>query len=107
MRDFEIAELFLTMLSTIKSNIRAILKSGVIKADLQYDGVVYGKHILPDYFGLDMITALAFRINSLKAKLFREYIFGKLYAVNTQSTPNIIIQVNADKRFNKEKVIFN
>lgn len=54
-----------------------------------------------------MITALAFRINSLKTKLFREYILGKLYVVNTQSTPNVIIQVNADKRFNKEKIIFN
>ena len=107
MRDFEIAELLGVMLPTIKSNIRAILKSGVVKADLQHDGAVYGKHILPDYFGLDMITALAFRINSLKAKLFREYILGKLYAVNTQSAPNVIIQVNADKRFNKEKVIFN
>lgn len=107
MRDFEIAELLGVMIPTIKSNIRAILKSRVVKADLQHDGVVYGKHILPDYFGLDMITALAFRINSLKAKLFREYILGKLYAVNTQSTPNIIIQVNADKRLNKEKVIFN
>lgn len=106
-RDFEIAELLGVMLPTIKSNIRAILKSGVVKADLQHDGVVYGKHILPDYFGLDMITALAFRINSLKTKLFREYILGKLYAVNTQSAPNVIIQVNADKRFNKEKVIFN
>lgn len=107
MRDFEIAELFGVMIPTIKSNIRAILKSGVVKADLQHDRVVYGNHILPNYFGLDMITALAFRINSLNAKLFREYIRGKLYAVNIQSTPNIIIQVNADKRFNKEKVIFN
>lgn len=106
-RDFEIAELLGVMLPTIKSNIRAILKSGVVKADFQHDGVVYGKHILPDYFGLDMITTLAFWINPLKAKLFREYILGKLYAVNTQSTPNIIIQVNADKRFNKEKVFFN
>ena len=107
MRDFEIAELLGVMLPTIKSNIRAILKSGVVKVDLQHDGVVYGTHILPDYFGLDMITALAFRINSLKAKLFREYILGKLYAVNTQSIPNVIIQVNADKRFNKEKINFN
>lgn len=106
MRDFEIAELLGVMLPTIKSNIRAILKSGVVKVDLQHDGVVYGKHILPDYFGLDMITALAFRINSLKTKLFREYIL-ELYVVNTQSTPNVIIQVNADKRFNKEKIIFN
>ena len=107
MQDFEIAELFGVMLSTIKSNIRTILKSGVVKTDLQHGGVVYGNHILPDYFSLDMIMAIAFRINSLNAKLFREYILGKLNAVNTQSTPNIIIQVNADKRFNKEKVIFN
>lgn len=107
MRDFEIAELFGVMIPSIKSNIRAILKSGVVKADFQHDGVVYGKRILPDYFGLDMITALVFRVNSLNTKLFREYILSKLYAVNTQSTPNIIIQVNADKRLNKEKVIFN
>lgn len=32
MRDFEIAELLGVMLPTIKSNIRAILKSGVVKA---------------------------------------------------------------------------
>lgn len=107
MRDFEIAELFGVMPPTIKSNIRAILKSGVVKADLQHGGVIYGNHILPDYFSLDMIMALAFRINSLNAKLFREYMLGKLYAVNTQSTPSIIIQVNTDKRLNKEKVIFN
>lgn len=31
MQDFEIAELFGVMLPTIKSNIRAILKSGVVK----------------------------------------------------------------------------
>ena len=93
MRDFEIAELFGIMLPTVKSSIRAILKSGVVKADLQHGGVVYGKHILPDYFGLDMITALAFRIHSRQASVFRKYIFGKLYAVNTQSTPSVFIRI--------------
>ena len=104
MRDFEIAELFEVMLPTIKSNIRAILKSRVVRADLQHGGVVYGNHILPDYFSLDMIMALAFRINSPNAKLFREYILSKLYTVNT---PSVFIQVNTDKILNKEKVIFN
>lgn len=103
MQDFEIAELLGTMLPTVKSNIRAILKSGVMKADLEYGGVVYGNHFLPDYFGLDMIMILAFRINSLNAKLLREYILGKLYAANTPSTPSIIIQLNTDKRLNKGK----
>ena len=93
MRDFEIAELFGIMLPTVKSSIRAILKSGVVKADLQHGGVVYGKHILPDYFGLDMITALAFRIHSRQASVFRKYILGKLYAVNTQSTPSVFIRI--------------
>lgn len=67
MRDFEIAELFGVMLPTIKSNIHAILKSGVVKADLQHGGVGYDNYILLDYYGMDMITALAFRINSLNA----------------------------------------
>ena len=107
MRDFEIAELFGVMLPTIKSNIHVILKSGVVKADLHHGGVGYDNYILPDYYGMDMITALAFRINSPNAKLFGEYILGKLHAVNTPSTPSIIIQLNMDKRLNKEKVIFN
>ena len=107
MRDFEIAELFGIMLPTVKSNIQAILKLGIVKADLQLGRVVYGNHILPDCFGLDMITTLAFRINSLNTQLFREYVVSKLYAVITPTTPNIIIQVNTDKRLNKEKVIFN
>ncbi len=93
MQDFEIVELFGVMLPTVKSNIRAILKSGVVKADLQHGGVVYGNHILPDYFSLDMIMAIAFRVNSLNAKLFREYIHGKLYAVNAQSTPSVFIRI--------------
>lgn len=104
MRDFEIAELFGVMIPTIKSNIRIILKSRVVKPDHTHGGTVIGNAILPYYFGLDMVVALAFRINSLNSKLFREYILGKLYIVNTQS---IFIQVNADKRFNKEKVILN
>ena len=80
------------------------MKSRVVKPDHTHGGTVIGNAILPDYFGLDMVVALAFRINSLNSKLFREYILSKLYIVNTQS---IFIQVNADKRSNKEKVIFN
>lgn len=93
MQDFEITELFGVILPIIKSNIRVILKSSVVKDDLQHGVVVYGNLILPAYFGLDMIMALAFRINSPNAKLFREYILGKLYAVNTQSTPSVFIRI--------------
>lgn len=93
MQDFKMAELLGVMLPTVKSNIRVILKSGVVKTDLQHGGVVYGNHVLLDCFGLDMITALAFWINSLNAKLFREYMLGRLYAVNTPSTPSVFIRI--------------
>ena len=104
MRGFEIAELFGVMIPTIKSNIQAILKSRVVKPGHTHGGTVIGNTILPDYFGLYIVVALAFRIKPLNSKLFREYILGKLYTVNTQS---IFTQVNTDKRLNKEKVIFN
>lgn len=74
MRDFEIAELFGVFSQTIKSAIKFILKSGIVLPDYTHGGVVIGNSIQPDYFGLDMITAIAFRIQSPQAHLFREYL---------------------------------
>lgn len=77
MRDFEIAELFGVMLPTVKSNIRVILKSNVVTEDTTNGATLVGRNILPDYFGLDMITAIAFRINSMNARLFRDFVIQK------------------------------
>lgn len=87
MRDFEIAELFGVFAQTIKANIRAILKSGVCECDLSNGGTVVGNSIIPDYHGLDMITALAFRIQSPNAELFRQWIFRKMTTVQKPPTP--------------------
>ena len=77
MRDFEIAELFGVMIPTIRSNIRAILKTGVVTADLTNGATLVGCNVLPDYLGLDMIMALAFRIQSPQAEAFRRWILAK------------------------------
>lgn len=91
MQDFEIAELFGVMIPTIRSNIRAILKTGIATADLTNGSTLVGNNILPDYHGLDMIIALAFRVQSFKAKLFREWIMQKSIANERQS---IVLQYN-------------
>ena len=91
MRDFEIAELFGVFSQTIKANIRAILKSGVCECDLSNGGMVVGKSIIPDYHGLDMITALAFRIQSPKAELFRQWVIKK--CTDKKQQP-IVLQYN-------------
>ena len=73
MQDFEVAELFEAMLPTIKSNIRAILKSGVVMADVTNGATLVGCNIVPDYYGMGMIVPLAFRIQSSQAEIFRKW----------------------------------
>lgn len=88
MRDFEIAELFGVMIPTIRSNIRTILKLGVVVTDAQHGGTFFGNISYPDYYGLDIIVALAFRIQSPQAEAFRKWMLRKLiekdWGVNTQ-----------------------
>lgn len=76
---FEIAELFGVFTKTVRANIKAILKSGVVKPDFSTGATVIGSAIYTDYYGLEMVTALAFRVNSLEAQLFRNYATQKLY----------------------------
>lgn len=94
MRDFEIAELFGVYCQTIKANIRAILKSGVVAPDYTHGGTVIGNTIRPDYFGLDIITALAFRIHSKQTEIFRKWIMSKVSAKETQFPKTVLVQIN-------------
>lgn len=96
-QDFEIAELFGVMIPIIRSNVRAILKSGVVIADMQHGGTVIGAAMLPDYHGLDMIIALAFRIHSRNAEIFREWILRKVTARSKCSNIPLYISFNCNQ----------
>lgn len=91
MADFEIAELFGVILPTIRANIRAILKTGIATADLTGGATMVGNNVLPDYHGLDMVIALAFRIQSFEAKLFRQWVIQRCVAHRVQP---IVLQYN-------------
>lgn len=96
MRDFEIAELFGVFSQRVKSAIKSILKSGIVTLDYTHGGIVVGNRIQPEYFGLDMITTIAFRINSPQAQLFRECVLRQLCTVSKQTTVPVFIQVCSD-----------
>lgn len=100
MRDFEIAELFGVMIPTIRSNIRAILKTGVVTADLTNGATLVGCNVLPDYHGLDMIVVLAFRIQSPQAEIFRRWILAKA-TKRESSMINQQIFISVDKSINR------
>ena len=71
-KDFEMAELFGVMMPTLESNIRAILKIGVVTEDTTNGTTLVGCNILPDYFRLYMVVAIAFRVPSYKVEIFSE-----------------------------------
>lgn len=100
MQDFEIAELFEVMIPTIRSNVRAILKSEVVTIDTQHGGTVIGATLLPDYHGLDMIIALAFRIQTPQTEIFRKWILGKATEAE-KSTINQPILISIGKPRNQ------
>jgi len=80
MTPYEIADLFGVYLQAVNANIKAILKSGVIKTAFDKGAVQSGSILTADYYGLDMIIALAYRIHSSKAAVFRNWLITRLSA---------------------------
>lgn len=90
----EIAALFEVYVRTINDHAKGILKSGVIKADVSCPATVTGNAIIPDVYGLDMITALAFRLHSLKAEMFREWVLHRITAKFNPLPPTLFISLS-------------
>lgn len=74
----EIADLFGIYYRTAKQHIRSIEKSGIATDDDTIGGSVERMNIYPDYYGLEMIIAIAFRVQSPKAAVFRKWIQEKV-----------------------------
>lgn len=73
----EIADLFGIYYRTAKRHIRTIEKSGIAGGDYTMICTADGQKIYPEYYGLEMIIALAFRIQSKKAQIFRGWLCNK------------------------------
>ena len=91
----ELVELLGVTFPTLRNNIRAIYKSGIVK---EYESERYitlpnGNSI--DIYSLQMIIALAFRIDTCEAYSLREAIIHRLYKKNIQ--PNKIMMYIAPR----------
>lgn len=95
MLDFEIAELFGAMIPTVRSHVRAILKTGIATGEYTNGATLVGNNLLPDYFGLDMVMALAFRIHSWQAEIFRQWILKQVIDKECGINHQIFISVNS------------
>ena len=82
MRDFEIAELFGVMVPTVKGKIKTLLKNRHFNG-CAYN-VVSGNSLIPEYFDLEMVVAVAFSVDSHRADIFRKWIMRKMMQNNIQ-----------------------
>jgi len=77
LKTWELAQLFEVYESAVRANIKAIIKNNIVKPEYNSTLVQAGKILLPEIFGLDMIIALAFRLDSENADILRKWILRK------------------------------
>ena len=100
MSEYELAKMFECFVAKVSSNIRSILKTGVLYERAVCRTYYYSNGNSVDLFNLEMIIALSFRINSKNAEVFRGWLMRKA-AANTAGQ-----QILMNIRWN-DKVLLN
>lgn len=93
MSEYEIAELLGVMVPTVRGKIQTLLKSRMCVESC--GGVVRGNRIVPEYFGLEVVIAVAFQVDSFEADRFRRHILSRLTA---PAQMPIYISMNDDNK---------
>ena len=88
----DIAELFEIFYQATKKNIRSVEALGICTGDQSMSGTVEGAKIVSDYYGLDIIIAIAFRVQSVKANIFRKWIIDKSTKPEVTTMPLLSMQ---------------
>lgn len=91
MTEYEIAELFGVFTPTIRAAIKAVYRSGVIQEEdvKRYLRKTNGNII--EIYNIEMIFALAFRIDSFGANKVREYLFRSLRTNGRRSAVHLLL----------------
>lgn len=74
----EIADLFGIYYQATKELVRDIEKLGVAGGDYSLSCIAEGSKIYPDYYGLEMLIAVTFRVQSPNADIFRRWLLDKI-----------------------------
>lgn len=90
MIETELAELFGTMVPTIKAAIQAIYKSSIVQESETKRCIRLLNGNGADAYNLEMIVALVFRLNSRQAAIIRKWLLRKATIRNPLTIPIII-----------------
>lgn len=88
MTAWEIAELFYVSSVSVKNTIKRIWKQGALKELDTYRYIKLDNGNSADVYSLEMVMAISFQVDTYLAKLFREYMIGKI----TQKKQSAVFQ---------------
>ena len=97
----EIADMFNVYGRDIRRAINTVYKDGVLSESETMRYIRLDEHRSIDAYSIEMIIAIAFRINSKETIAFRRYIMNQLYPKNDY---NVVLFAND---FRKGNSIFN
>lgn len=97
MSEMELVELFRVVVPTLRAAVRAIYKSGVLKECEVQKYIRFENGYNADVFGLPMIAALAFRINTFGAEQVRNAILERLYLRKEKTSIFFSLGINSMK----------
>lgn len=106
MTAWEIAELFYVSGVTIKNTIKRIWKQGALKEFETYRYIKLDNGNSADVYNLEMVMAISFQVDTYLAKLFREYMIGKItqtkqsVAFQGQQGQAVIVVMNGNGSYN-------
>ena len=101
----ELIELFGITYSTLRGNIKAIYKSGVLTEWEVQKCIKLSNGNNIDVYSLLFIVALSFRLETLGANRVREYVINKL--TTNPRTDIVFVNVRAHECMNKSKYRHN
>lgn len=101
----ELIDLFGIIYPTLRANIKAIYKSGVLNEHEVQRCIKLSNGISMDVYALPMIVALSFRLNTLGAYKVREYVMDKL--TTNQRSGILFLNVRTHECMNESKYGYN
>lgn len=90
MTEIELAELFGVIVPTIRAAVKALYKSGIVRESETKRCIRLPSGNYADAYNLEMIFALAFRLNSSYAAIIRRWL---LHVATTQSQATVPIMI--------------
>jgi hypothetical protein len=94
----EIAELLGIFYPTAKRHVRAIETAGIADGDYSMTCIASSHGVRPEYYGLEMITAVAYRVKSWQADIFRRWLMERVAQPSPHSRQPITLFVPVRER---------